>query len=86
MISVFLIAIFLCLVGVAVMVVYLVDRVRKIELNTAAQAVATGSAAAITTDERFGGLAGEVLWRAVTAADDAEAVFARIAAAYRGIV
>jgi hypothetical protein len=72
MISVFLIAIFLCLVGVAVMVVYLVDRVRKIELNTAAQAVATGSAAAITTDERFGGLAGEVLWRAVTAADDAE--------------
>jgi len=72
MIFVFLIAIFLCLVGVTVMVVYLVDRVRKIELNTTAQAGAIGGVPASTTDERFGGLAGEPLWRAVIAADNVD--------------
>jgi hypothetical protein len=72
MIFVFLIAIFLCLVGVTIMVVYLVDRVRKIELNTTAQAGATGGAPVSTTDERFGGLAGEPLWRAVIAADNVD--------------
>jgi len=62
MIFVFLIAIFLCLVGVTVMVVYLVDRVRKIELNTNLQAAGvTGLTPTNTTDERFGGLAGESL-------------------------
>ena len=71
MITVFLIAIFLCLVGVIIMVVYLVDRVRKIEMNTAAQAGAGGGTPA-ATDERFGNLAGEALWQAVTAADDAD--------------
>ena len=72
MINVFLIAIFFCLVGVTVMVIYLVDRVRKIEMNTSAQANAIDGRAAIATDERFGGLAGEALWQTVTAADDAD--------------
>lgn len=73
MITVFLIAIFLCLVGVTIMVVYLVDRVRKIEINTAAH---PGAPAAFT-DPRFGSLAGEALWQAVTAADDADPVNAQ---------
>jgi hypothetical protein len=71
MVNIFLIAIFLCLVGVTIMVVYIVDRVRKIELNTA-PACGAGSSAAVTTDERFGGLEGEALWEAVTATDDAD--------------
>ena len=72
MITVFLIAIFLCLVGVIIMVVYLVDRVRKIEMNTAAQAGAAGGTPVTANDQRFGSLAGEALWQAVTAADDAD--------------
>ena len=75
--TVFLIAIFFVLVGVSIMVLYLVDRVRKIELNTAEQADAADGMSAINTDKRFDGLAGEALWQAVTATDDAESANAQ---------
>ena len=71
-INILLLLIFVCLVGVGILVVSLIDRVRKMEVH-ASSPRSVGAVAAVapaTTDARFAGVDGQRLWNLMIAADD----------------
>ena len=72
MIYFFMLAIFVGLIGVGVLALYLMDRVHKIEKQTARSGGAPGAGGAFgTTDPQFEGLGGQGLWERMSAPDAA---------------
>ena len=71
-INILLLLIFVCLVGVGILIISLIDRVRKMEVH-ASSPRSVGAVAAVapaTTDARFAGVDGQRLWNLMIAADD----------------
>ena len=73
-----LLTILVSTLGMAVMIIYMIDRIHSIEKHSRRAAGAADAAPAVPLDERFGGLEGAQLWQAMagmqTEGWDAEAI------------
>jgi len=80
-----LIAIFVSLAGLVVLIIYLIDRVRKIEAH-ASHSAGAGIVKAGTTDGRFNGFGGQHLWEAMVAGGGNSAEIAEMQRLYAPVL